>query len=631
MPKMPKVPSLPQAGAGAAGLGAASSAISNYLPMATAAAAMAPVAKASPAASAFPALAGALTGGQTQDDRMLRIYIDGYGENDFIATRAELHEKLSKAFQYQVNFFSNKLHDLDAEHMVGVKATVLLEQGTPTPRFFNGYITAFANLGRGAENQQTRYRITVEPWLSLLNGVSDCRIFQEKNVKQVFEELFKPIGIAVFDDTGVVGKHAKREFWVQYNESIVNFFHRLCRLEGIGYYFSHMADKHTLHLFDTAERLPNLAAPNPLLIQPETISHRHLVDWSMSKNFVVGNAKQRGYNYNTPNEQLLPAASVEGQAKNTPMISTLSSYRYSEVFDANDDGQDETQRLNQRQSARFGSWVGSGNYLHLAPGHHFTVNRATNNTTFGDSGKLFTLLSTSLTVDQQSHSASATIRAVPKGVIETPVGTQPRISGLQTAFVTGSGVKGTPFTDPEGLGRIKVQFHWDREGQYDANTSCWLRVMNPSSGPGFGLQSTPRIGQEVVVAFENGNPDKPFVLGSLPHGEHASPFGSEQGLRSGIRTRSVDPGDTAETLSGFNEISFLDKHNQEQLFIRAQKNMDELVLNNKSIQVQADETHQVGKNLVISAGESITLQVGESTIHMTGSEIVIKAGKVYIN
>jgi len=187
---------------------------------------------------------------------------------------------------------------------------------------------------------------------------------------------------------------------------------------------------------------------------------------------------------------------------------------------------------------------------------------------------------------------------------------------MQTAVVTGPPAEEI---HSDAHGRVKVQFHWDRLGKKDDNTSCWLRVMQSFAGPGFGAHFTPRVGQEVVVAFENGNPDRPFVMGALYHTENPPPYAEHKGTRSGIRTRSTKNGAAINC----NELYFEDTKDQEEVYFQAEKDLNAHIKNN--------ETRKIENTLHIQAGEKIRLEVGGSVIEMTPEGITISAIEVKID
>ncbi|HBF07948.1 MAG TPA: hypothetical protein DDW29_06805 [Gammaproteobacteria bacterium] len=583
-----------------------------------------------------------------QHRRLLKIYVDGYPDDAFIVNSAVFHEQVSKPFQFKVDVYSEKKHQLDAPDMIGVKAVIVLEDDGEKPRYFHGHISSFTSPQRTTQLSRTQYKMVLSPWLQMYEQVTDCRIFQNAAVMDVIQTLFKDITVAKYDLSSVTDKHYQREFWVQYNETIVNFFNRICQAEGIGYYYTHTKTGHTLHLIDTHRHFQNIKGHNPLKIQPKTAAHLHLTDWGKTNKFVVSRQVQTSYNALSPTQMPSVTATGKGEINSSAIAEALESYRYSEYFNTIEEGNEAAGRANKQSYARLAIWKGKGDYIHLTPGYNFRVTHVPADVVLDDANQDFTLLSSMLTVDQLIHSIDVSFSAVPLGVLVTPTGLTPVISGLQTAVVTGDAKIGTPYTvDSEKLGRVKVQFHWDREGKRDSNTTCWLRVMNPMAGPRHGAHFTPRIGQEVVVAFENGNPDYPFILGALYNGENQPPFIEDHGFRSGFRTATIDAGKDAANATKYNELSFYDKKGQEEIRLRAEKDFNAIIQGNKTQHIMQNDSQTIdqnldmaiGDNLSIKAGssialeasQSISIQVGGSSIEISSGGINIKSSQISIN
>ena len=238
-------------------------------------------------------------------------------------------------------------------------------------------------------------------------------------------------------------------------------------------------------------------------------------------------------------------------------------------------------------------------------GRRFTVVKVPHDATFTDNDIPFNITKLTMHLDDEEGHNQVHIEATNKDALVFPDGgSVKRMMGSETARVTGP--KGSEIFTNE-YGQIKVQFHWDREGKQDENTTCWLRVMNAMAGPNFGAHYTPRVGQEVVVAFENGNPDKPFVTGVLYHHEHLPPFAKDKGLRSGFRSRSSKGGGT----QNYNELSFYDKKGSEEVFMQAEKDHNINIKNDQSIKIGHNKAQQVIKNETNKVGENYTINVGK--------------------
>jgi len=548
----------------------------------------------------------------SQNKSSVRLYTH-LGEDILITSSVVINEEMSKPFFYELDVFSTTVHNIDAKDIIGTKASIELVSDNNVMLYRNGFVSSLSRIGTEPIEGKTHYKLTIEPWLAWLEETNNCRIFQHKDVKGVISELFAPIPEADFDLAFVLNSYKKRDYWVQHNESTLDYFHRICRLEGLAYYFEHTQNGHRLKIIDKAIKLPPPPEPSVLNIQPGTEGNECLTSWAFTKHFVIGKSTQRSYFYETPRAKLESSIDTSGPAAKIPLANQLENYQYSEFFDNIPEANSETRVLNHHQTdSKHSIWTGSGDYRHLMVGQRFTVRKVPNDNNFADNDTPFNLTKLVLTINENSLEEDSdkqkddkektnqdskkyphnhlVIEATSNDALIFPKsGTQKQILGLETAFVTGP-TESEIFTDK--YGRIKIQFHWDREGKHDENTTCWLRVMNNFSGPEFGVHYTPRVGQEVVVAFENGNPDRPFVLGGLYHYEHIPPFHHDLGLRAGTRTRSSKKG----SLQQFNELSFYDKTDKEEIFVHAQKDHNSKVLHNRAERIDNHEIESVGGN-----------------------------------
>lgn len=583
----------------------------------------------------------------TQAKRLVRIKTQ-LGDNALIVERFTAVERMSEEFDYRVIAMSEKHHELTPKDLVGTNATIVLVQEDNSLRYFNGYVAQLERVGRVRAGEFTRYELAVRPWLHLLSLGNDYRIFQKKTLKEVLTEVFKPYKATdmVHYTIDLSGTHEARRFCVQYNESDLNFVKRICQREGVAYYFTHENGKHTLHFVDKAEALkmvkttyqPKGFSSDTIPLQSHSYAHDHLNSWQSQGQLVSGKHEVRSYNYKTSQTSLTTQAEANGDLGEIELAKKLEFYSYSEDYNTTRGGTANSQSQLASTSAQHRLMVGTGNMRYVQVGQHFKLDLPAGGE-FPDKGKLFTVIGTTLEADDTIGSMRCLVQAIPHGELIAPFGNVTRIPGLQTAVVTGT--KGEEIETDE-FGRIKVQFHWDRLGQRDENTTCYLRVMQSFAGPGFGGHFTPRIGQEVVVAFENGNPERPFVIGALYHDQHTPPYAGKP-TQSGIKTRSTKKGGP----DNCNEIRFDDKINSEEFFIQAEKDFNGIIKhnetrnigNNQSLSIKQDKTEKVGNNdsldvgktLTIQAGQKITLKVGGSTIEITGSGIDIKSSSVTIN
>ncbi|GAB1263671.1 type VI secretion system Vgr family protein [Aurantivibrio infirmus] len=577
-------------------------------------------------------------GKATQEHRLLRLNTT-LGKDALIPIGFNCTESLSKGFSIVVNVFSEIHHELTASDLVGTNVTIGLVQEDESIRYFNGYVREFVAEGSSRAGQRSTYHMKVVSWLELLlSKRSDCRIFQDMPVKDVIKSVFSAYKELANFKFELTASHPDRRFWVQYNETDLDFFRRICHREGLAFYFSHENGSHCLHIVDEAKSLKALK-PKKVKLQAGTASHDHLSKWQSAAKFATGKYERRSYNYMSPSKNQKVIGEATSEVASVPRVMEVESYLFTEGYHDEGEGSTEISKRSTQGVERSKLAVGTGNCRNLSVATHFEVELSTGGE-FADKGKSFTFSQVNLIVNDTTGITNCTIEALPKGDLIYPNSVTPTISNLQTAIVTGP--KGEEiFTDK--YGRIKVQFHWDRLGKFDENTTCWLRVMQNLTGSSFGVHFTPRIGQEVVVAFENGNPDRPFVIGALYHPEQTPPYADFKGTRSGIRSRSTKNGGK----DNYNELYFEDRKGNEEVYLQAEKNLKSLIKNDEKRDVNNDQTlsvknnkvenignnekHSVKNELLIEAGKKITIKVGGSEIELTGSKIVIKSGKVDID
>ncbi len=581
--------------------------------------------------------------GHTQAHRLIRLNTS-LGSLALIPESFEGRQMMSQGFSFKVAAFSEMQHELAAKDLVGTSATVGLVQTDNSIRYLNGYVHDFKALGSRRAGEATDYSLTLVSWLEMyLSKRTDCRIFQDKKVDDVIREVFKSYGNDASFKIDLKNSHPSRRYWVQYNETDLNFLNRLCKLEGLAYYFTHEDGAHQLHIVDSSESLEALS-PKKVRLQSHTHDHDHLTKWQSAGRFGTGKYEQRAYNYMSPQSPVSVTTSAKTEVNKTPKVMDMESYMYGDTHHSHGDGGGQISARANQTVERTQVATGSGDCRNLELGRHFEVELATGSWglggNFADKGKTFTLTQVNISANDSLGKFNCSIEAVPQGELIYPNAKNPTINGLQTAVVTGPSGEEI-YTD--NLGRVKVQFHWDRLGGKDENTTCWLRVMQSFAGPSFGAHFTPRIGQEVVVAFENGNPDRPFVIGALYHPENPPPYAGHQGTRAGIRTRSTKGG----SLANCNELYFEDKRGKEEVYFQAEKDHNTVIKNDETRDVGNNQTftigvdkkenvgnneeHIVGKTLLIKAGDKIRLEVGGSIIEMTGGKIKISSSHVDID
>lgn len=586
-----------------------------------------------------------------QNKRLIRLATP-LGGDTLIPVRVQGQESMSEGFRYEVETFSETRHDIAPHELVGKPLTLVVIQEDGGEGYINGYCAEFEAAGRNYAGQRSGYRLTVVSWLWFLDRRSDCRVFQNETIPDVLQAVVAPLtsaDTARADFGKLVEEHPRHRFLVQYNESDYNFLCRLCRREGIAFYTTHENGRHTVHFIDKGTVSPALKPQRELTLRTGTAAGDHLLSWRNRGRFVSGRYTQATYNYNKTTEPLRKDAKVQGEAGKLARAGDMEQYHYTEGYHDGKESRTYLTRQMRLGSERHRVVSGAGTYRFLKVGHVFRVS-AVPDGDFPGGDTDFTFTRMELRIDESGQTATpflAHFEAVPKGELTYPHGKRPAIHSLQTAVVTGRKDK-TVHTDhgEEALGRVRVLFHWDREGPADENSGCWLRVMQGSAGAGVSaFYAVPRVGDEVVVAFENGNPDRPFVLGALPNLRNKPPYGKEP-TRSGIKTQSFTPG-SGPVQNRWNELRFDDKANSEEVYLRAQKDLNcdvendvttnvrnnatLNVKNNRTTVIEGGETRDVTKALSVTAGTEISLQVGGNSIVINSSGITITGGAVTIN
>jgi type VI secretion system secreted protein VgrG len=508
------------------------------------------------------------------------------------------HEELGRLAEYQIDLLSPK-NDLDPDKMLGKNVTVKLALPDDSTRFFNGFVTRFSQ--GGSYGRYIRYFATVRSWLWFLTRTTDCRIFQEMTVPDIVKKVFGDHSTADFKFE-LTGSYRKWVYCVQYRETDYNFISRLLEEEGIYYYIRHTDGHNTVVLTDSTskhtatpgyEKIPFVAPEQ--LVRPEL---EHIGTWDFSREIQPGVYVHDDYDLERPSVELKTRKALTRSYS----PSDYEVYDYPGHYIQKGDGEqyagvriDELGTLfevSRATSNSKGIHVGSLFTLEKYPREdqnveHLIVSAAWD-LEFGDYEAMPPGAETSYRCSFAAMSSKQQFR--PMRI--TP---KPFVQGPQTALVVGPGGEEI-YTDK--YGRVKVQFHWDRYGKKDENSSCWIRVSHPWAGKNWGAIATPRMGQEVVVDFLEGDPDQPLITGRVYNAEQMPPYGLPGNkTQTGIKSRSSLGGSP----ENFNEIRFEDKKGSEQLFIHAEKNQD--------IEVENDETHSVGHDRTKTIGHDETTLV----------------------
>ncbi|MCW1244916.1 type VI secretion system tip protein VgrG [Pseudomonas sp. SAICEU22] len=456
-----------------------------------------------------------------------------------------------------------------------------------------------------ADATAERYQLLLRPWLWWLSLASNNRVFQNLATSDIVTTIFKAHGFTDFQ-LKLSGSYTPREYCVQYGETDLAFVSRLLEEDGIFWFYSHEDGKHTLILADSNDAfapIPNGPTVNYL---GQKLGERELHgirSGQVCLQAVAGVYQATDYEFTTPTTSLFSQAEA--------VAGPSSMYEHPGSYTAKAQGDTLTkQRVDglRSQEKRF---VGESDCRWLVPGYWFTL-----------AGHEDSTLDIDWVVTSVSHEASHDsyrnrFEAIPKATAYRParITPKPRMH-TQTALVVGKAGEEI-WTDE--YGRIKLQFPWDRTGKNDETSSCWVRVVLPWSGKGFGMQFVPRIGQEVIVTFIDGDPDRPLVTGCVYNGDNTLPYALPANqTQSGIKTNSSKGG------GGFNELRFEDKKDAEEVFLQAQKDFNINVLNDTTATVGHDETLTVQNartRTVKDGDETVTLEKGKRSVTIqTGSD-----------
>jgi type VI secretion system secreted protein VgrG len=536
------------------------------------------------------------------------------GANELLLDSFTGSEGISRLFSFQLELLSEnrriKFEDLLGQELVfGVSGAELNEP----PRCFHGIVTSFAQLPESS--RFSRYRAVVSPKLWLLTQKQNCRIFQNVSVADIIKKLLDGMDVA----WELQGAYRQREYCVQYRETDFNFLSRLMEEEGIFYYFRHTKDTHKLVVSDSTSSHQDITGRSSLTydeVGGGTREEACISSWIKVQDLGPGTVSLQDYFFENPrtslfvNQDSLPSAMI-GKISHKLKVGgneNCEVFDYPGRYENKKEGQDAVKiAMEQVEVSRF-IIEGESNVFHLTPGYRFSLSRHSH----ADGSYVLTSVSHSAS-EGGFHSGTASganqyansFHAIPFGLVCRPcrAAVRPHVRGCQTAVVVGPSGEEI-YTDK--YGRVKVQFHWDREGGRDQASSCWIRVATHWAGRNWGSIYIPRIGQEVVVDFLEGDPDRPIIVGSVYNAMNMPPYElPADKTRSGILSSTSPGGD------GFNQIRFEDKKGSEEIFIHAQKDMNAVVENDRTVTVRHDETIRIANNRETVVDNNDTTTVGK--------------------
>jgi type VI secretion system secreted protein VgrG len=600
----------------------------------------------------------------TQQNRKIQVTTP-LGEDVLLLTKVRGSEAVSSLFRFDLEMISEQRTSLAFDKILGQPVTVKVETTGGGFRYINGIASRFSRGARGKDF--TSYSLELVPKFWLLTRIRQSRIFQQINVPDILKHVLAGIDA----NYEIQGTYEQRDYCVQYRESDFDFVSRLMEEEGIYYYFKHTADGHKMVIADTPQSHAAMPVDDKLIYEEVfggTRDEERITGWNKTQELRSGKVTVWDHCFELPHKHLEAEKIILENVK----IGTISQKlkvggndkleiydypgAYAQRFDGIDkgggDNASDVQKIfndNKRTAAirmEQETVVGielqaESDYLGVTAGHKFTLQRH-----FTDDGA-YVVTSVHVNCEQEylpdadppAMLATNEFTCIPFELPYRPLQLTPKplIHGTQTAVVVGPSGEEI-FTDK--YSRVKVQFHWDRAGQNDASSSCWIRVASYWAGGQWGAIHIPRIAQEVVVAFEEGDPDRPIIVGSVYNAQLMPPYELPANkTQSGIRSRTVQGGKKDN-----NEIRFEDKQGSEHIYIHGQKDWEMRVENDRTElnerdygctvnrdridKVKRDVQQDIGQDLVVKTGRDVMMDVGGKQAVKIGGSLSVKAQAV---
>ncbi|EKT4457724.1 type VI secretion system tip protein TssI/VgrG [Pseudomonas sp. CJQ_7] len=513
-------------------------------------------------------------------------------------------EAISELFSFQAHLISQDAR-IELKKLIGKKVTLGIALANGTTRYISAHVSDFVHTG--ADGGIANYTAELVPWIWILSRRRDSRIFQDKTTEQIVKE--------VFDYYLSLAEHEFRlsqplkpiSYCTQYQESDLNFVLRLLEQEGLFFTFEHSQEGHRMIISDDSSMLPQLERQPLIRYHSASVTETadSITAWSSARRMQPTRLTLKSFDYKQPgNPHLVQLNSVnqQGEVGQYEVFEYEGLYGYADA----DEGMRKARRRLEAMEVDGKTFHGESNCRAMEPGHYFELSQHYDHDNDAPDDRQFLLLSVThwgqnnYANDGEAgyrNSFSCIRRKIPfRPALRTP---RAGISGPQTAIVVGPHGEEI-YTDE--LGRVKLQFHWDRNGEFNDQSSCWVRVTQSGASGGFGSIQIPRVGDEVVVVFLDGNPDRPLIMGSLYNSTNTPPWSLPANkTQSGFLTRSMKgDGGTA------NFFRFEDKAGAEQIIMHAERNMD--------TEIELDETHDVGNNRSITVGGTHTETVKKDTV-----------------
>ncbi|XKU42259.1 type VI secretion system Vgr family protein [Pseudomonas [fluorescens] ATCC 17400] len=524
-------------------------------------------------------------------------------------------EELGRLFSYELQLNSLDAN-IDLNQLLGKPMSVGLQLADGGERYFHGIVARCSqNIDQG---QFASYQVTLRPWLWLLSRTSDCRIFQNLSIPQIIKQVFRDLGFSDFEDA-LSRPYREWEYCVQYRETSFDFVSRLMEQEGIYYFFRHEQDRHVLVLADAYGAHTTVPGYTSVPYYPKDEQQRerdHMHNWHLAQQVQPGSLELNDYDFQRPSASI----DVRSAMPRPHTAGDFPLYDYPGTYVKSEDGEHYARTRIEALQTLHEQVEFSGNARGLGSGHLFSLTGFSRR----DQNREYLILAARYYITQErlesgggaaSAQFDSSLTCIDAQQSFRPLANthRPVVKGPQTALVVGP--KGEEIWTDQ-YGRVKVHFYWDRHDQSNENSSCWIRVSQSWAGKNWGSMQIPRIGQEVIVSFLEGDPDRPIITGRVYNAEQTVPYDlPENATQSGMKSRSSKGGSPAN----FNEIRMEDKKGLEQLYIHAERNQD--------IVVEVDESHSVGHDRNKSIGHNETVTIGNNRLRIVKQEDVLSVGQ----
>ncbi|KPL97717.1 MULTISPECIES: type VI secretion system Vgr family protein [Vibrio] len=467
---------------------------------------------------------------------------------------------------------------------------------------YTGLCNSIQFTGFSKEKQQYFYQLEMVDPLSILAHRGSRQIFQNMTTKQIVEDILRQADLKGFFRFNVSASGKKHEYCVQLDESDQAFIQRLFASEGWHFHIQHSSGKPLVCVGDTNQRFKKIAAPTLSYQVGARESNRMISHWSDLRR--VGTSTVSFADHHQSKGDVFDSG--ERQTASEASLKTLSRQGYAYGHDSKAEARDAAKRQMEALDCDKLASQASSTITALVCGSKFTLSEHP----LKSMNQEYLVTNITYQIASEESRSDLTYRnqftCIPASVTYRPeIPTKPRVHSLHTATVTG----------PSGeeiyrnkLGGVKVQFHWDRHGKEDENSSCWLPVSQSLASKGFGAQFTPRVGDEVLVQYIDGDPDRPVITGSLYHQNSAPPYSSA--TQSGIKTRTTPNGSSKQG----NELRFDDQKDKEHVYLHAEKDFEIEVTNDGLTSIKGSKTTQVEKTVAMAAKEGITIETEQTLV-----------------